>query len=521
MVFQDPRSAFTPVHRVGDQIAETVRIHTGLSKKAAARRAAELLDLVGLPGSPRPVRAFPHELSGGMCQRALIAMAIANDPAVIVADEPTSALDVTVQAQILDVLKGARVETGAAVVLITHDLGIVAGFADQVMVMRAGRPVEAGPVGDVYHRPRLPYTMGLLRCVPRLDESPQAQAQAQAQARVHRAGPAPVLQVDGLVKHYPLRKGPVFRRRVGAVRAVDGIGFDVRAGETLGLVGESGCGKTTALMEILRLGPTQAGRVVVLGGHTAKLRAAGRKALRRDVQVVFQDPLASLDPHLPVGAILAEPLRIHGHAGKDVAGRVRELLGLVGLEPAHASRHPGDLSGGQRQRVAIARALALRPRLLVMDEPVSALDVCTQAGIIELLGELKARLGTAYLIAAHDLAVVRRLADRVAVMHLGRIAEAGDAGAVYGTPAHPYTRALLSAVPLPDPRGERERRPILLRGDPPSPSEPPPGCRFHTRCPTFAVLGDAERRRCAAEDPVMRPAGVDHAVACHYPESGP
>jgi peptide/nickel transport system ATP-binding protein len=590
MVFQDPLSALTPVYTVGAQIAEAVLVHNDVSKEAAHARAVELLHLVGIPRPRERSKAFPHEFSGGMRQRVMIAMAIANDPDVIICDEPTTALDVTIQAQVLEVLKTAREATGAAIVMITHDLGVVAGFAERVAVMYAGRIVESGAVDDVYARPRMPYTLGLLGSIPRLDsagrralvpisgnppslgnlppgcpfaprcplvfdrcltvEPPLAPVGERAQlAACHRAEaieagdfaphdvfPVPelpespasdgvrtdrevVLDAQDLVKHHALLKGAIFKRQIGTVRAVDGISFDIRAGETLGLVGESGCGKTTTLMEILNLVAPQRGRIVVLGHDVAELDERERTQLRRDLQVVFQDPLASLDPRLPVSDILGEPLRTHGVARERTTARVRELLGLVGLEPGHAERYPAQFSGGQRQRIAIARALALEPKVLVLDEPVSALDVSIRAGIINLLTELRARLGLSYLFVAHDLSVVRHIADRVAVMYLGRIAEIGEVARVYDAPAHPYTQALLSAIPIPDPVKERTRRRILLEGDLPSPADPPSGCRFRTRCQKFAVLDEERRRRCIEEEPELEYNGADQAAACHYAET--
>jgi len=588
MIFQDPLSALTPVYTVGDQVAEALLVHGQLSKRDAAHRAVELLDLVGIPNARARAASFPHEFSGGMRQRAVIAIAIANNPDLIIADEPTTALDVTVQAQVLETLKKAQEVTGAGIVMITHDLGVVAGFAHRVMVMYAGRAVETAPVDELYAHPRMPYTLGLLGSIPRLDargkqplvpipgnppalvalpqgcpfaprcplvvdecrtEEPAllqvadqhsaacirsaeltavgtdaaavfdvdelAESELDALARTERIE---VLRVDGLVKNFPVTKGVVFRRRVGTVQAVAGVSFDLRAGETLGVVGESGCGKSTTLLQILNLAPPESGVVEVLGRDVGSLDAKARKAIRRDVQVVFQDPMASLDPRLPVSDIIAEPLKVHGVDSAIIAKRVPELLRMVGLRAEQGGRYPAEFSGGQRQRIGIARALALEPKVIVLDEPVSALDVSIQAGIINLLDDLKARLGLSYLFVAHDLSVVRHIADRVAVMYLGKVVEIGDVETVFGAPQHPYTQALLSAIPVPDPAKERSRERILLTGDLPSPADPPSGCRFRTRCPKFLALTEHEQRACIDTEPPREARGDDHEVACHYAE---
>jgi peptide/nickel transport system ATP-binding protein len=353
-----------------------------------------------------------------------------------------------------------------------------------------------------------------------IDVYPLPEIEQPALAAVPREQRPAVLEVSDLVRHFPLLKGAIIKRQVGVVQAVDGVSFEIREGETLGLVGESGCGKTTTLLEVLDLDAPQEGRIVVLGKDSAELDKGARRAMRADISVVFQDPLASLDPRLPVSDLIAEPLRTHGYPSDQVRPRVRELLALVGLDPEHAGRYPQQFSGGQRQRIAIARALALEPRLLVLDEPVSALDVSIQAGVVNLLEDLRARLGLSYLFVAHDLAVVRHIADRVAVMYLGRIAEIGAVDRVYAAPAHPYTQALLSAIPIPDPRKERARRRIVLQGDLPSPADPPSGCRFRTRCQKFAgELTDEQRERCIAEHPPLHPVADDHRAACHYAEA--
>jgi peptide/nickel transport system ATP-binding protein len=515
-VFQDPMSALTPVYTVGDQIAEAIRIHQRDTDARTARaRAVELLELVGIAQPSQRARAFPHELSGGERQRVVIAIAIANDPDLLICDEPTTALDVTVQAQILDVLRTARDVTGAGVLIITHDLGVVAEFADRALVMYAGRAVETAPVADLYHSRRMPYTAGLLGSAPRLDavqgdrlvpipgappsvaalppgcpfaprcplavdecrdaepelaavgprhlvaciRSDQVEGRSAAEiygvstapsAEPAVADPAVALRVTELSKTYTLSKGVVFRRRIGEVRAVDGISFELHQGRTLGIVGESGSGKSTTLHQILELTAPESGTIEVLGRDVATLDRQARRGLRGDLQVVFQDPVASLDPRLPVFDVLAEPLQANGCTKADTRDRIAELLTVVGLRHEDASRYPAEFSGGQKQRIGIARALALRPKILALDEPVSALDVSIQAGIINLLLDLQDRFGLAYLFVSHDLSVVRHLAHRVAVMHQGVIVEQGDSEQVFGGPQHEYTRRLLAAVPRPN-----------------------------------------------------------------------
>jgi oligopeptide/dipeptide ABC transporter ATP-binding protein len=516
-VFQDPMSALTPVYTVGDQIAEALEVHNrGIGKRDGQSRAVELLELVGIAQPERRARSFPHELSGGERQRVVIAIAIANDPDLLICDEPTTALDVTVQTQILEVLKTARDVTGAGVLIITHDLGVVAEFADRALVMYAGRAVESAAVEVLYRDRRMPYTAGLLGSAPRLNapqgarlvpipgappsmaalppgcpfapRCPLAIDDCRANepelieiARGHRAAcirtehvagrtaaeiygvsteapaaaadaEAPVvLRVRDLAKTYKLTKGVVLRRQVGEVRAVDGVSFELQQGRTLGIVGESGSGKSTTLHQILDLSAPQSGSIEVLGADVATLDRRTRRALRCDLQVVFQDPVASLDPRLPVFEVLAEPLQANGFDKANTDSRVAQLLGIVGLRREDASRYPAEFSGGQKQRIGIARALALQPKILALDEPVSALDVSIQAGIINLLLDLQERFGLSYLFVSHDLSVVKHLAHRVAVMYKGKIVEQGDGDQVFANPQQDYTRRLLAAVPQPEP----------------------------------------------------------------------
>ncbi|WP_406332712.1 dipeptide ABC transporter ATP-binding protein [Streptomyces sp. NBC_00203] len=436
MVFQDPLSSLDPYYAVGDQIAEVYRVHVKASRRAARVRAVEVLDRVGIPDAARRSRSRPHEFSGGMRQRALIAMALACEPELLIADEPTTALDVTVQAQILDLLQTLREETGMGLLLVTHDVGVAAESVDEILVMRHGRAVEHGPVAAVLGAPRETYTQELLGAVPRVDAPRRSE------------GDAPVSD-EVVLEAVDLRRE--FGRSKRRFTAVDDVSLAIHRGETLGIVGESGSGKTTL------------GRMLVglLEPTTGAVRYEGRaqSGVSPSVQMVFQDPVSSLNPRRSIGESIADPLRACGELGEGrIRGRVRELLERVGLDAAHYGRYPHEFSGGQRQRVGIARALAAEPRVIVCDEPVSALDVTTQAQVVALLGELQRELGLALVFVAHDLAVVRQVSDRVAVMRRGRIVEYGPADEVYESPRDPYTRQLLAAVPALDPEVAARRR---------------------------------------------------------------
>jgi peptide/nickel transport system ATP-binding protein len=583
MIFQEPMTSLNPVLPIGQQIMEPLFIHLKMSEAQARTRALELLRLVGITDGERRLEQYPHHLSGGMRQRVMIAIGLACNPKLIIADEPTTALDVTIQAQILELMKDLSRRLDIALIIITHNLGVVARYADRVNVMYAARIIEQGTADDIFLRPCHPYTLGLMRSVPRLDlprgqrletieglppdlRSPPAgcrfaprcpyrieicdqDPELREIAAGHRsacwradeiatgtlvasaslAKPAastmaapdvtpnglaaePLLVVDRLHKYFAIKAAGagVLSSKTATVKAVDDVSFFVAAGETLGLVGESGCGKTTVGRTILKLEEPTSGTIRFAGADITHHSAQGMREVRRKIQVIFQDPYSSLNPRMTVGQIIGEPLSVYRLVSnrKEERERVEMLLGQVGMFPYMAERYPHELSGGQRQRIGIARALALEPSFIVCDEPVSALDVSIQGQIINLLEDLQTRLNLSFLFIAHDLAVVRHISDRVAVMYLGRLAEIADRDELYANPAHPYTKALLDAAPIPDPSIERARAPRALRGEIPSPLTPPSGCVFHTRCP---IAGE----ECRREVPGARQIGPRHIVACH------
>ena len=572
MIFQEPQSSLNPVMTVGDQLREALAGEDRrLPPAARLRRLVELLNAVGIADPEHRLDEYPHQLSGGMKQRAMIAMALAGRPQVLIADEPTTALDVTIQAQILDLLQRLQRETGLAILLITHDLGVVATIADEVAVMYAGVIVERAPRATFFVSPRHPYSRQLFRSLPARGKrggsletipgmvpslrqtfagcrfadrcehvEPRCRQQeppwltiAPTGVRCHRANdlppltisepvpahptpsadtapsPLPLLDVSDLHMHFPIRRG-VLQRAVGYVRAVDGVSLSIARGRTLALVGESGCGKTTAGKAILQLLRPTRGHVRFDGYDLTALRGESLRLLRQHLPIVFQDPVGSLNPRMPVGEIVGEGLCVAGVPWHERQRRVAELLEQVGLPDEAMRRYPHEFSGGQRQRISIARALATQPRLIVCDEPTSALDVSVQAQILNLLKQLQERQGIAYLFITHNMGVVEYLAHDVAVMYLGRIVEQGRLEDVFAAPRHPYTQALLSAVPALN--GEGPAR-IILGGDIPSPSRPPSGCHFHPRCPMAGA-------RCRREYPAESRLTATHVVRCHLLGSG-
>lgn len=455
MIFQDPLSSLNPTIRIGEQIAETLIKHQKLSHREAKEQAIEMLKLVGIREPERRYEQFPHEFSGGMRQRAMIAIALACRPALLIADEPTTALDVTIQAQILQVMKHMQQQFGTSIILITHDLGVVAGMCDRVAVMKEGEMVESGTVADIFEKARHPYTRKLLDALPRLHE--KKKPKRQDSLSLSGKGERPLVEVRALKQFFDMGKGQV-------VRAVNDISFYINEGETLGLVGESGSGKSTTGRSILRLHEPTGGDVLYQGMALGRLSPREMKQMRRYMQIIFQDPYASLNPRRKVKDIIGEALDIHKLYGSKLqrGKRVEELLDMVGLDASFANRYPHEFSGGQRQRIGIARALAVEPRFIVCDEPLSALDVSIQSQIVKLLEDLQQRLGLTYLFIAHDLAMVKQISDRVAVMYGGKIVELAESEELYAHPQHEYTKSLLSAIPVPDPQAEafKSRQPV-------------------------------------------------------------
>ncbi|SDK76978.1 ABC transporter ATP-binding protein [Paracoccus chinensis] len=460
MIFQEPMTALNPVMQIGTQLAEALRAHTGMGGAEARARALEALKLVRISQPERRLRQYPHELSGGMRQRVVIAMALAMRPDVLIADEPTTALDVTVQREVLDLLRDLQRDTGTAVILITHDMGVVAEMANRVLVMQSGRVVEQGSVDEIFQAPREPYTRELLAAVPRMGDG---------------SGPVatpggPLVRFEDVSVRFDIRSG-LLQRVTERVHAVEHVSFDIHAGETLSLVGESGCGKSTLARALVGLVPHE-GTIRLNGQPIRDMRRQDRLRLHREVQMVFQDPMAALDPRMTVGELIVEPLVIHGIGSTpERRARAEDLMQRVGLTPEHLSRHPHEFSGGQRQRICIARALALNPKLIIADESVSALDVSVQARVLDLLATLKREFGIAYLFISHDMAVVENISDRVAVMYLGQIVEMGTRAQVFGNPQHAYTRRLMAAVPVPDPGFQRPPMPRMA-SEVPSPVHP-------------------------------------------------
>ncbi len=655
MIFQDPLTSLDPTKSIGYQVSEPVRLHRGASKGEALDRAVEVLGLVGLPRPKERLSDYPHQLSGGLRQRVMIAMALACEPKLLIADEPTTALDVTIQAQILALLRDLKERLGMAMLLITHDMGVIAGHADRVNVMYAGRVVETAEAATLFEQMHHPYTQALLASIPQLHQdakkalhaipglppdlahlpqgcrfaarcsratdkcraeepplsgktfdhrfacwhpvdgplvltviggagpdaestglvasdaesmkesvagdqvgfvtdaqlsdpsqtAPDAQEPAQEPAvfeavtvvaaglevtadgrlavtgrKVEVAaangnGAAPLLELHHLVKEFPITAGAILQRKVASVKAVSDVSFAVPAGTTFGLVGESGCGKTTIGKLIVALERPSAGSITLNGEDVSKLRGADLRRKRRDLQLMFQDPQSSLDPRMRVGTIIAEPLAVQRLGSKRAQrDRVYELLGEVGLPRNAVERYPHEFSGGQRQRIGLARALTVNPRLIVADEPVSALDVSIRAQVLNLMKRLQASHGLTYIVISHDLAVVKYMADRIGVMYLGKMVELGSGDDIYQRAAHPYTAGLLATIPVPDPTTERSKSGAAIKGELPSPVNPPSGCRFRTRC-QFA------QERCAAEEPILRSFGPGHLAACHFPLQTP
>ncbi len=595
MIFQEPMTSFSPVHTIGNQIAENIQIHSSISDAEAKERSIEMLRKVSVPRAADRFDAYPYQLSGGLRQRAMIAMALSNNPELLIADEPTTALDVTTQAQILELMQQLQDELGMGMIFITHDLGVVAEIADEVAVMYLGIVVERGTVDEIFHAPKHPYTRALLQSVPRLGEttrirlnsikgmvpSPysrptgcpfntrcdfaipgvcdrilppvtdlgyrrdvrcllhepdyagteQAQRYRDARPALEGSDPvehartdrtvekvaAPLLNITNLEVHFPLKSG-TFKRQQATLKAVDGVTFAIARGETLGLVGESGCGKTTTGRSIVRAIDPTGGGIQYLGdkGQPVDIAALPKgklKPYRKDIRMVFQDPFSSLNPRMTVMQTVAEPLKsFNVSSGKDREHTIADILSKVGLRAEYMRRYPHAFSGGERQRIGIARALVLNPRLVVLDEAVSALDVSVRAQILNLLIDLQKDLDLTYLFISHDLSVVEHICDRVAVMYVGKLIELAPTDMLFANPQHPYTEVLMSAVPVPDPRMRHRRTRIQPKGEVADPVNPPSGCYFHPRC-QYAL------ERCTTEEPLLREVRPGHFAACHYSET--
>ena len=577
MIFQDSSTSLNPTKTVGAQVAEPVLWHRKVTKKQAWDRAAEVLDLVGIPHASARLKDYPHQLSGGMRQRVMIAIALACNPKVLIADEPTTALDVTIQEQILRLLDDLKSRLGLAVLLITHDMGVVAGRADRISVMYAGRIVEQTDSTTLFGAMRHPYTQALLASIPRLDQDntkalvsiagappdlaqppagcrfrlrcphrqddcaaaepplagdnshlaacfhpvsgpvPSQQMPSATDRQPHAEPPAaerPLLELIDLFKHYPVRSRSILHPQQ-VVHAVSGISLTVGRGEVLGLVGESGCGKTTLGRMIVGLEKPDSGQILLGGDEIFSRRGKDLRRRRRDLQMMFQDPYGSFDPRMRTGAILREPMTVQRVGTPEVQNqRIAGLLDELGLPRSATQRFPHEFSGGQRQRIGLARALILDPKILVADEPVSALDVSIRSQVLNMIKRLQGTHGLAYVVISHDLAVVKYLSDRIGVMFLGKLVELGSGADIYTRPAHPYTDGLIKAIPLPDPAEERAKVRAGVSGDMPSAINPPSGCRFRTRCPRAEQL-------CAAQEPLLRAFGPGHVAACHFPVHEP